>query len=80
MPNTSMPDQYTAPMDLTTISARARFRVGDRVRMQAGDTWVITGRYWRRSTREIVYDLHVARINYTVRKPEHLLRTAPEGE
>lgn len=67
-------------MDLTGISARARFQVGDRVRLQAGDTFTVTGRYYRRSTREIVYDIHVARINFTTRVAEHRLRLARPDE
>jgi hypothetical protein len=29
----------------TRISARARFQLGDRVHLQAGDTWTATGHY-----------------------------------
>lgn len=61
-------------MDLTELSSRARFQVGDRVRLEAGDTWVVTGRYWRKSTREIVYDITVHRLHFTARRPEWMLR------
>ncbi|MBL7983193.1 MAG: hypothetical protein JNL52_15435 [Flavobacteriales bacterium] len=67
-------------MDLTRISARARFQLGDRVRLQAGDTWTVTGRYYRKSTREIVYDIRATSIGYTHRVPEHRLRLARPDE
>ncbi|MBK6626658.1 MAG: hypothetical protein IPJ87_15490 [Flavobacteriales bacterium] len=66
-------------MDLTALVSRARFQVGDRVRLQAGEVWVVTGRYWRRRTREIVYDITVHRLTYTTRVAEHRLYPVREG-
>lgn len=40
----------------------------------------ITGRYWRKCTREIVYDITVHRLHFTVRKPERMLRRVPKED
>ena len=65
-------------MDLTELSAIARFRIGDRVRLVAGLTWVVIGRYYRRRSREIVYDIQDPRTLYITGKAEDLLRPEPE--
>jgi len=56
----------------------ARFRIGDRVRLEAGDTWVIIGRYYRRSAREIVYEIQDPFTKYSVRRAERFLRPEPQ--
>jgi len=57
----------------------ARFAVGDRVRLQAGVTWTIIGRFWRARTREVVYDLKAPDLDYVTRQPEHRLFPARKG-
>ncbi len=58
----------------------ARYAIGDRVRLQAGVTWTIVGRYWRPSTREVVYDLKAPNLDYVTRQPEHRLHPVRPGE
>ena len=61
-------------MDLTSLTAIARFGIGDRVRLQAGNTWVVIGRFYRRSTREIVYDIQDPFTKYVTRRAEGRLK------
>ena len=69
----------------------ARYAIGDRVRLQAGVTWTIVGRFWRPApsrrlrrsearTREVVYDLKAPNLDYVTRQPEHRLHPARPGE
>lgn len=41
---------------LEELKATAKFEKGERVRYH-GAPWFVVGRYWRRSTDEILYDL-----------------------
>ena len=68
-------------MDRTALASRARFAIGDRVRLQAGITWTVIGRYYRRRTRQIVYDLKDPRTGYVTRQPEErVYGVREEGE
>jgi hypothetical protein len=58
----------------------AKCAVGDKVRLQAGVTWTIVGRFWRARTREVVYDLKASNLDYVTRQPEHRLFPASVGE
>ena len=41
---------------LHELKARAKYEMGERVSYHSAP-WFVTGRYWRRSTDEILYDL-----------------------
>lgn len=65
-------------MDLTGKAAIARFAIGDKVRLEHGGTWVVVGRFYRRSTQQIVYEIQDPFSKYITRRAEVLLRRAEQ--